>query len=348
MRINQRARKRRQYLIKKQLKYILYIVTNKMYNIYISKIFFTLMLLKCFYIFSQKSSVKHILNNLYDFLLFVSENNPLILDYSDYIEADKKVNNNEEVLVITKPQEKFEDKYLEKFKKFPNEYTFTEEDLEFEKHEFDVIKRNVERERTDKLKDLNGRLAQINNIQNKGNINNSGDGESFTKNINQHGINVLVDYFNLEEDYNENPEDVDLEELYMDLLNEKVAIEKALKELEDNIQTDEDFKKEAREAMINNKLNKFINNYVMEHTPLGNIYMRYNNDKKSFEYFSNSTIPYRYLEPVGRKYVTTFWCKPIFIDIEDELKKADEKYEDDKKKAEEDEKKRKMEIWGRN
>jgi hypothetical protein len=49
--------------------------------------------------------------------------------------------------------------------------------------------------------------------------------------------------------------------------------------------------------------------------------MRYNNEKKSIEYFSNNSIPYRYLEPVGRKYIMTYWCKPIFFDIEEELKK---------------------------
>jgi hypothetical protein len=78
-----------------------------------------------------------------------------------------------------------------------------------------------------------------------------------------------------------------------------------------------------------------MNNYVLEHTPLGNIYMRYNSSKGSFEYFSNNTIPYRYLEPVGRKYVMTYWCKPIFVNLEDELKKAEIKYDEDKKKEEE-------------
>ena len=59
--------------------------------------------------------------------------------------------------------------------------------------------------------------------------------------------------------------------------------------------------------------------------------MRYNSAKGSFEYYSNNTIPYRYLEPVCRKYVMTYWCKPLFIDVEDELKKAEIKY--DEKKA---------------
>ena len=82
-----------------------------------------------------------------------------------------------------------------------------------------------------------------------------------------------------------------------------------------------------------------MNAYVLEYTPLGNICMRYNNDKKSFEYFSNNSIPYRYLESVARKYVTTYWCKPIFVNIEEEIKKAEEKNKEEKEKEKEKEKK---------
>ena len=84
--------------------------------------------------------------------------------------------------------------------------------------------------------------------------------------------------------------------------------------------------------MLDKKLDGFINNYVSEMTPMGNVYMRYNNSKKSFEYYSNNTIPYRYLEPVGRKFVVTYFCKPLFIDIEEELKKALQKKTDEKDK----------------
>jgi hypothetical protein len=73
------------------------------------------------------------------------------------------------------------------------------------------------------------------------------------------------------------------------------------------------------------KLDGFINNYILEFTPLGNVYMRYNNQKKSFEYYSNNSIPYRYLEAIGRKYVMTFRCKSLFVDLEEELKIAFEK-----------------------
>ena len=92
---------------------------------------------------------------------------------------------------------------------------------------------------------------------------------------------------------------------------------------------------QAKEAIINSKLDGYINNYILETTPIGNVYMRYNNNKKSFEYFSNSTIPYRYLESISRKYVMTYWCKPLFIDLAEELKKAKEKHEEEKKNKKE-------------
>jgi len=133
----------------------------------------------------------------------------------------------------------------------------------------------------------------------------------------------LISYFDL----NEDEDDIDLEELLLDLTNEKLKLEDELSKLGDlyNLNEEEEMKNVAHQFIINNKLDSYIDNYVLEYTPLGNIYMRYNNNKKSFEYFSNNTIPYRYLEPVGRKYVMTYWCKPIFVDIEEELKKSEER-----------------------
>ena len=112
----------------------------------------------------------------------------------------------------------------------------------------------------------------------------------------------------------------------------------------EKIVTDDELKEMARKSIINIKLDKFVDNYILENTPLGNIYMRYNNSKGSFEYFSNNTMPYRYLEPVGRKYVMTYWCKPIFVDIEEELKIAEIKYNEDKQKKENEEKMLQEEI----
>jgi hypothetical protein len=63
------------------------------------------------------------------------------------------------------------------------------------------------------------------------------------------------------------------------------------------------------------------NNFIMEHTPLGNVIMYYNNEKNGFVYYSDSTIPYRFLETVGRKYMITFKCRDtsIFFDDSDDI-----------------------------
>jgi hypothetical protein len=86
---------------------------------------------------------------------------------------------------------------------------------------------------------------------------------------------------------------------------------------------------EANLYIINQLKDKLKNSYVMEKTPQGNVLMIYDNVRESFKYYSDSTIPYRYLEVVGRKYVKFFNCRPIFVDMEEELKLVDEKWTKD-------------------
>ena len=80
------------------------------------------------------------------------------------------------------------------------------------------------------------------------------------------------------------------------------------------------------------------NSIVVEHTPLGNVAMHYDIKREAFVYYSDSVMPYRYLEVVARKYVITFHCKRVFIDMEDEINKAKAKIEEQKnaKKLEEE------------
>jgi hypothetical protein len=85
--------------------------------------------------------------------------------------------------------------------------------------------------------------------------------------------------------------------------------------------------KKARQFVIDERLDKLKNNFVMEKTPLGNVLMLYNNKRGSFEFYSDNTIPYRYLEPVSRKYVKMFDCRPIYFDMEEELKNYEKKLE---------------------
>ena len=262
------------------------------------------------------------INNI-DLFKFISEHNPTIIDFSDSSDNSVSVSEDEPVTQIVKST-KFEDKYLEKFKKFPNEYQFTNEEVELEIQEYERIKSIYEQNRLNGIHNISSKLAKIDTIYSETDTNNKGS-------ISDNCKNLLLEYF--EED---NADEVDFEKLLSKLLLEKRFFEGDLRILKETIINEEEMRLNARQYIINKKLDQGINNYVLELTPLGNIYMRYNNHKKSFEYFSNNTIPYRYLEPVARKYVMTYWCKPIFIDIDEELKAAEIRYDEDIKKKEEE------------
>ena len=100
----------------------------------------------------------------------------------------------------------------------------------------------------------------------------------------------------------------------------------------------------ATNYIINSRLDNIKNSYVIEKTPLGNVLMIYDKERSTFKYYADSTIPYRYLESVARKYVKFFNCRPIFIDMEEELILFEEKWEKEqqlKKQKEEEEEKEK-------
>ena len=269
---------------------------------------------------------------LLDFYKFICENNPILLNYYDDDYEDKDEDISEQI--VQQIQIKYEDKYLTKFKTFPNEFRLTDLEFKQENEEYEKIKLDYEKTRLDTINAIQERLFKINEIQEKGNI--SHKTNNFTENINSFGIDCLIKLFEIEEDLKD---DFDIEELYQDLLKNKEELLKKMDETEKDVMTEADLRLKARETIIKNKLDKYTDNYILEHTPLGNIFMRYNNDKKSFEYFSNNTMPYRYLEPVARRYVMTYWCKPIFVDIEQELKRAEVKFdlkmEEEKRRQEE-------------
>ena len=59
---------------------------------------------------------------------------------------------------------------------------------------------------------------------------------------------------------------------------------------------------------------------VMETTPNGNVLMYWDNNRSSFIYYSDTSIPYRYLEVVARKYVIMNNCREIYFIMEEQLK----------------------------
>ena len=150
-------------------------------------------------------------------------------------EKDAKETNTTSLTVIKK--EKYEDKYWDKYRRCPEGFVFTAEDLKVENDKFEELKQN--------------------------------------------------------EDYDESEHE----------------------SLDDETQ-----KKTAYEYMKNLFLLRFKTKFIIENTPLGNVNMCYNHEKESFEYYSDKTMPYRYLEPVARKYVCIFLCKDLYVDMEEELK----------------------------
>lgn len=220
--------------------------------------------------------------------------------------------------------EKYEDKYLTKFKAFPSDYFFTEEELLLEPEKFIKLMCEFETNLNQDLDNIKHKICKIESI-----IELWPTGEGC--------INKLIKYFDIKDEYNDDPDDYDLEELYNDLKNDYTKYQNELKKIQQTDIPEQELKDKAHSYVLDKKLDGYINNYVLESTPLGNIYMRYNHNKKSFEYFSNNTIPYRYLETVCRKYVMTFRCKALFVDLEDELNKAQIK--DDELKKETDLKK---------
>jgi len=278
-----------------------------------------------------------------NFVKFICEKNPIYLHYYDSDSEEDNKEKKEEEKIEDKVKQKYEDKYLEKFKSFSNEFYFNELELEEEQKEYERIKIEIEKKRFESISQILEKLTKIIEIEEQGGISKETD-KAFTENLNNFGIEKFVEYFDLQEDYDDDPNGIDFEELYIEIMKEKTVLNTELKEIEAKTVTNDEFKEMSRKTIINKKLDKFVNNYVLENTPMGNIYMRYNNNKCSFEYFSNNTIPYRYLEPVGRKYVMTYWCKPIFVDIEEELKRAEIKYTEDMKKKEEDEKRKQEEM----
>ncbi len=87
----------------------------------------------------------------------------------------------------------------------------------------------------------------------------------------------------------------------------------------------EEYKKLEPIELTKEQLDGLKNTMIMESTPIGNVVMFYDNQTENFVYHSDLTMPYRYLEVIGRKYVTTFKCKNVYIDMSEELKTAEEK-----------------------
>jgi len=102
---------------------------------------------------------------------------------------------------------------------------------------------------------------------------------------------------------------------------------------------------EIEDKEIDKAILKELNNiYITEETPKGLVHMSYNYEKEGFNYFcKNKSIPYKYLETVGRKYCIIYLSKHYFIDFKQELIKGIENYNNTILQQEEEQKRKKEE-----
>lgn len=73
-------------------------------------------------------------------------------------------------------------------------------------------------------------------------------------------------------------------------------------------------------ALSEEELDDKKNSFVMENTPMGFVIMTWAQENKRFHYYADrKDLPYRFLDTVSRKFVKSFDCKCVYVDIETEL-----------------------------
>jgi hypothetical protein len=291
------------------------------------KVVLSLIAIYFFSNYKPKHNLFVMLMNFYNFAdNFVNYVNS-ILEPEYFQLKDEPISDNSDE---NKHEPKYEDKYLENIRKLDIEFNFDDEDELTKTEKYNDFLSALKEKKLEKYE------IQLNEIEEK-----------------------LTKYEKSEDDYcisdSEDDEDIEMvktkEEKIKRLMEEKAIVLSEYNKLKLYVYSDEGEKGLIPEAIdlatkyvINKKLDKLANCYVIEKTPLGNVLMIYNNNRSSFSYYSDSNIPYRYLEVVARKYVKTFACRPIFVDMDEELKKAEEKWELEKEKKEEEERKKIEEL----
>jgi hypothetical protein len=136
-------------------------------------------------------------------------------------------------------------------------------------------------------------------------------------------------------------------EYYFNQKSDEISV--SYSELEKSVIKYEDKYKEKyivleEKEILKERLDDLKNSIIMENTPLGNVIMFYDNKRETFTYFSDNSIPYRFLETVARKYVVLHDCKGIFVDMDEELKNAQKRLEEKKQKIIDQKEKIKMQM----
>ena len=276
--------------------------------------------------------------NLYtDFLMFYDK--IVYPDFWDNEESNKE--NVDKIEIITEPPKeppKYEDKYLEDIRRLNKEWEFTD-------NENNILPKLIEDFCNGYIKSRTNRIEEI------------------TKEIINLEKEIGEDYvsFNYVEDLHDESDELihenTLEKRNNEIRTKIQELQEEANKVKTQIQSKEGIEElkhesinQARQYVINKRLDKLKNCYVIEKTPISNVLMIYEKERESFKYYSDCNIPYRYLEVVGRKYIKLFGCRPIFVDMEEELRLFEEKCEKEQeiKKIKEEEDKKKAEESAKN
>lgn len=212
---------------------------------------------------------------------------------------------------------RYENKYLEQIRLLPDEYILTEDDKVNKEFLFETFFTNETRELSNAIQESKTNLA---NLQQE---------LSDIENMEFNDDDRKVTYDN---DGNEIPSFEERIKEKKEFCSEQISkIKRDLICLNETFINEEDIRKKVMEHIINERLDNLKNSFVIEKTPLGNVLMFYNNKKKTFEYYTDNSMPYRFLEVVSRKYVLTFKCRFLYVDMEKELKDVESKLEEKEK-----------------
>ena len=283
---------------------------------------------------------------LYNMRILLIQFYNLLIDIKNFLITDIKVEDDNEDKNKDTPEDnnsnklepRYEDKYLLEIRKMNKEFDFDEEEQGLRNKKYNSFVFQILSTYEDKIRVSE---SEMNDIEKKYTRYNVSD-EEFTQIIEEENENedeewndTYNKYTNCSDRKNDIPSTLTLQ---------KSNLSKEVEKIKKIIETEEGKKnilKEAEEQslnfIINNRLDKLNSCYVMETTPQGNVLMIYDNKRNTFKYYSDNSIPYRYLEPVARKYVKLFNCRPIFVDMEEELRLAEEKWEKERKEKEEKE-----------
>ena len=281
---------------------------------------FFYILLVIFFIYYSSQNISELLNsNIFDV-------NDIFEEISKEMSKDKSVD---------KSVVKYEDKYLDEIRKHDKEIHFSDEEKEILKEKEVSFLNTTENNYKNKIKEF---ISKLDEIQDKLSKLQSCD-QNKNKELNEEDEKLEDEKLEDEKLDDEEWEEEYTKEEKIEILNiEKEEIYIEVKKINDLLDDKNNLLNKAKEFAFNFVMNlhkeRLLNCYVIEFTPQGNVLMIYDNKKESFKYYSDNTIPYKYLEVVARKYVKQFNCRYLYVDMNEEL----ELYEKKNKKENEEEK----------